>query len=689
MKVFLILIVNLLITFNYAHSSEWHDIEKQFKYEKNHIPPCKYGTKVDGPTIGIIGDSWLDYGKGRCGSAEHFFSKIVNSSAFVNSAKGGAKIIGNKKRDIQKQNLPSKPEILIISGGGNDLMKCGNNKSCLNKTLDKIISSDATKGSLIEIINKWSRAYTKVVYIYSSELPYAPNKIKKALKTGIMDILAERVSKLDASNPKFKSINLASITNIKNQKLWTDDGFHFSPTSFYFFSEAARPFLTPDKSEITETVLINSIDKDDISCSYAIDKSGLDNKGNPYKGRYSKGSIIVQAADKNNHRLISFDKMEGFGEQDKISLSTRLWFDNDKSLNGWFTPYTSKKAKNLAFVTAEGPTFSIVEKISNFEGVYSFPDNNPKWQNNYELVIFDCDSSSSVKSTNGFIEIDAIDIDGQKNETSHQPIKLSLKIGLPEGQGPFPTVVILHGSGNMQDTDKELGQYLINYGIAWIGVYSYDSRGLKWLTYKERLTKSNIFDQVSDAYRVLNYIENDARFDENNVAVTGFSLGGISSLMTASQSMTEQFKIGKKDFSFALNQYGPCFVSPSDPKPDYRVFSLWGEDDASTPGKLCQQHIDFQIGKGMSGEHEFLENTTHGWFRANDKIIVSADSNFSCFIEMTANEIKLKNKTYKNKDELSLMKIVQKPCKHPEAVINKRSVEAQLRAVMILVNALK
>ena len=62
MKVFLILIVNLLITFNYAHSSEWHDIEKQFKYEKNHIPPCKYGTKVDGPTIGIIGDSWLDYG---------------------------------------------------------------------------------------------------------------------------------------------------------------------------------------------------------------------------------------------------------------------------------------------------------------------------------------------------------------------------------------------------------------------------------------------------------------------------------------------------------------------------------------------------------------------------------------------------------------------------------------------------
>jgi dienelactone hydrolase len=132
----------------------------------------------------------------------------------------------------------------------------------------------------------------------------------------------------------------------------------------------------------------------------------------------------------------------------------------------------------------------------------------------------------------------------------------------------------------MQDTDKELGQYLVNHGIAWIGVYSYDSRGLKWLTYKERLTKSNIFDQVSDAYRVLDYIENDARFDENNVAVTGFSLGGMSSLMTASQSMTEQFKIGKKDFSFALNQYGPCFVSPSDPKPDYRVFSLWGENDA-------------------------------------------------------------------------------------------------------------
>ena len=691
MRIYFIIFCVSVFFFGYANASEWHDVDNQFKYEKNQIPPCGYGANLNGPTIGFIGDSWLDYGKGRCGSAEQFFTKVFDSRLFVNSAQGGATLTGNKKRDIPKQILPSKPDILIISGGGNDLMKCGDKKSCLNNTLEKIISHDATNGSLINIINKWSKPDTKIIYIFTTEIPYAPKKIKKALKTGIMDNLAERIIKLEASNPNFKSINLANITDINDHNLWTEDGFHFSPLSYHKFSSEAQAFLSPEENIDDAKAYINSdlTDLEDQRCSYAIDKGGIDNKGNPFKNRASIGSIIIKSPNTKGERHILFDQMEGYGDQKKIKSSSNLWFDNSHELKGWLKPYASRKAKHMVHVATDSTTYYIVEKISEFEGIYAFPENHPKWQNIYELLIFDCDKSSSVNSANGFTEIDAIDIDGQKNKSSYQPINLSLKIGLPDGSGPFPTVVILHGSGNMQDTDKELGQHLINHGIAWIGVYSYDSRGLKWLTYKERLTKSNIFDQVSDAYRVLNFIENDTRFDENNVAVTGFSLGGMSSLMTASESMTEQFKIGKKDFKFALNQYGPCLVSPADPKSDYRVFSLWGEDDASTPEKLCQQHIDFQIDKGMSGEHEFLENTTHGWFRANDKIIVSADGNFSCFIEMTANEIKLKNTTYKNKDELSLMKIIQKPCKHPEAVINKRSVEAQLRAVEILVNALK
>ena len=49
--------------------------------------------------------------------------------------------------------------------------------------------------------------------------------------------------------------------------------------------------------------------------------------------------------------------MEGYGKQEKIKSLTRLWFDQNKKLNGWFTPYTSKKAKHTAYVTTNGPTF--------------------------------------------------------------------------------------------------------------------------------------------------------------------------------------------------------------------------------------------------------------------------------------------------------------------------------------------
>ena len=204
-------------------------------------------------------------------------------------------------------------------------------------------------------------------------------------------------------------------------------------------------------------------------------------------------------------------------------------------------------------------------------------------------IISSCQTTSSIQYEEKisqdnlrkkWFKIDALDVDGLRDLSKAKQIKLRMKLGIPKGNGPFPTVIILHGSGNMKNRDDAIGARLLKNGIAWIGLYSYDSRGLKNKKWNQRIANSNVFDQISDAYHALKFVENHPLLNEKKVAVTGFSLGGMSSLMTASLSMTEQFKIGKKDFSFALNQYGPCFVSPSDPKPDYRVFSLWGEDDA-------------------------------------------------------------------------------------------------------------
>jgi hypothetical protein len=176
-------------------------------------------------------------------------------------------------------------------------MKCGNNKSCLNNTLTKVISPDATQGSLINIINKWSKPNTKIIYIYTTEVPYAPNKIKKALKTGIMDVLAERVIRLETSNPNFKSINLANVTDINDRNLWTEDGFHFSPLSYHEFSSEAQAFLSTEENIDNAKADINSdsTDLEDERCSYAIDKGGIDDQGNPYKNRASMGSIIIKS----------------------------------------------------------------------------------------------------------------------------------------------------------------------------------------------------------------------------------------------------------------------------------------------------------------------------------------------------------------------------------------------------------
>lgn len=391
---FILLTMSIIIIFTkFVSASDWQNYENQFKYDKNQIPPCEYGKDLNGLTIGFLGDSWLDYGKGKCGSVEQFFSKTINSASFINSSKGGATINGNKKRDIFKQELPGKPNILVISGGGNDLITCGNNISCLNKKLDSIILSDASSGKLKDLVLKWSTSKTKIVYIYTTELPYSPNKIKKILKTGILLKLAKRVSKLENLNPNFKSINLTDITDPNEKNLWTEDGFHFSPLAYHLISREAETFLLAaqqNSNKIKSNTSDNLIKKN--KCSYAIDKNGLDEKGKPYKYRTSVGSITIKVPSDFDERHIVFDKMKGHGDQNKIKIGTNLWFNKKKELEGWIKPFTSKKAKYMTHVATDSSTFYVNKNLTDIEGSYVFPDNNPKWQNEYEFLIFNCDN---------------------------------------------------------------------------------------------------------------------------------------------------------------------------------------------------------------------------------------------------------------------------------------------------------
>ena len=92
------------------------------KYE-NCASSDDYSTKVV-----IIGDSFFTTNKGKFGSLESYLSKFIDGACVENLAKSGARFSGFGSNRIQKQTSKSTPELLVIGGGGNDLIKCGSDK---------------------------------------------------------------------------------------------------------------------------------------------------------------------------------------------------------------------------------------------------------------------------------------------------------------------------------------------------------------------------------------------------------------------------------------------------------------------------------------------------------------------------------------------------------------------------------
>mgnify|MGYP001038426596 CR=1 FL=1 len=289
--------------------------------------------------------------------------------------------------------------------------------------------------------------------------------------------------------------------------------------------------------------------------------------------------------------------------------------------------------------------------------------------------------------------IPANDLDGL--DGVNRKINLKLTAGFPDGDGPFPVVVILHGSGNMKSRDVSLGKRLQSEGIAWLGVYTYDSRGLGPKPYKVRLTQANIVDQVSDAYAALNFAETHPLLDHQRSALTGFSLGGLSTALAAT-TWAEQF--GDVDFKYFLNQYGPCILFSENVKSDVKLDHMWGRFDAQTPENLCREMSDHLVSRGAISKVTFHENAAHGWFSANEsespysfmhcKVAIDGESTTMISTNPRATNA-LTGVSIKRPSDLELIKLAYGGCYEDTPYINRPDLQAEDEAVKALSEALK
>ncbi|MBT8189608.1 MAG: alpha/beta fold hydrolase, partial [Bacteroidia bacterium] len=121
-------------------------------------------------------------------------------------------------------------------------------------------------------------------------------------------------------------------------------------------------------------------------------------------------------------------------------------------------------------------------------------------------------------------------------------VKLHSRINLPDGSGPFPAIVLVHGSGRDAATDFYYnGDFFAAHGIAAL---TYDKRGTG------NSTGDYTFDYdllASDAIAAVRYLQSRNDILAGQIGLSGYSQGCWVAPLAAAKS---------SDISFVINNYG-------------------------------------------------------------------------------------------------------------------------------------
>ncbi|SDG26024.1 dienelactone hydrolase family protein [Pelagibacterium luteolum] len=193
------------------------------------------------------------------------------------------------------------------------------------------------------------------------------------------------------------------------------------------------------------------------------------------------------------------------------------------------------------------------------------------------------------------------------------PAHISGKLQLPGGEGPYPAVIILHGSsgaGSMGYRDWETR--LNAAGFATLLVDSYTARGVEEIFSDQgRLGE---FYAVYDAYRAADALARHAAIDPGRIAVLGFSRGGIGALYSAMDRFA--FLYGPAEpLAAHVPFYPPCNFALEDPLQTtgapIRLFH--GEADDWNPLAACERYIAALAAAGTNAEITTYPDASHAF----------------------------------------------------------------------------
>lgn len=167
----------------------------------------------------------------------------------------------------------------------------------------------------------------------------------------------------------------------------------------------------------------------------------------------------------------------------------------------------------------------------------------------------------------------------------------------PDGTGPFPAVVLLHGCSGLSASFRSAPassrwiEHLTNWGYAVLALDSFAARGGR-----PSCGQDVEFYRVADAFGALAFLTNRRDIDAKKVIVFGFSSGGIAALSAVEQRDHEPFELPDSLRFNAAVAFSPICVTEGVMTAPALV--LVGELDDWSPVARCRFMVADSEGKG-------------------------------------------------------------------------------------------
>ncbi|HJV81340.1 dienelactone hydrolase family protein [Noviherbaspirillum sp.] len=189
---------------------------------------------------------------------------------------------------------------------------------------------------------------------------------------------------------------------------------------------------------------------------------------------------------------------------------------------------------------------------------------------------------------------------------------------LPEGTGPFPAMVIAHGSGGITPRDYAWADYFRAKGIASLIVDSYKERGIvDTVADQSQLT---YIGSVADQLVALRLLTTHPLIDAKRIGIIGFSRGGSASVGTAFEKWRSAVA-GDARFTLHLPFYGGCSWI-ADQWTGAPIHQFIGDsDDYGQPVSVCEVQLKKLQAAGVPSTLNVFKGARHGF----DNLSVTKD----------------------------------------------------------------